>query len=484
MAESSVALKRLLSVLLANERIGPHLRLAARRALGSGSHIRMVRVGRVIAGELLRQGELIRTAVQSGDGGPYVLQRGSTRLIDLAPLHLRGIAAGPQRFGSATQQRAATDGPRTRATTASARVSDWEEMLDAMETAQNLDVGDPESGNKGVILDGILSLLERLLPQLRLFVFLHGEDMATAGHRHLVIAGSETRAAIPPWLGQRAPGSAVWTASWRELPQEIREALAAGKQSSAATERDTYHTIAVPLYEPDWQRGGDATESRETGLLFVVGDRTWGRGPLLRLAQRLARFVTRRWRHQKEVNQRIHTDSLTGVPNRAFFDSQFPLELERAKRRESPLTLVLGDLDRFKRINDSCGHQTGDLILQLVARRLQDELRRIDHVCRIGGEEFALILPHTSEAAARDVMTRLLQREIATRVDIAGSRRRVAVTVSYGAVTYPAAGVDAFELYRKADELLYAAKAAGRNRCFFWSSEGEPIVIAGHADTH
>ena len=98
-------------------------------------------------------------------------------------------------------------------------------------------------------------------------------------------------------------------------------------------------------------------------------------------------------------------------------------------------------------------------------------------VGRIGGEEFALILPHTSAQAARDVAARLLTRPLAVDVPFTGDRPPPRVTLSYGMVTYPEAGVDAFELYRKADAMLYLSKDLGRNQCHFWSSEGNHLQL-------
>ena len=221
----------------------------------------------------------------------------------------------------------------------------------------------------------------------------------------------------------------------------------------------------------------DVRREQLDGLLFLVTPLAEGRNEILSLAERLSRFVTRRWQHQRDVNLRIHRDALTGVYNRAFFDSQFTLELERARRTNSPLTLVIVDLDRFKNVNDSLGHQIGDRVLRMVARRLQEELRRIDHICRIGGEEFALILPDTNLAAAREVMTRLLKAPFEEEVAFQGEVIRLNVTSSYGGVTFPDAGTDAFELYRKADAMLYLSKDLGRNQCHFWSSEGDHIQL-------
>ncbi len=123
------------------------------------------------------------------------------------------------------------------------------------------------------------------------------------------------------------------------------------------------------------------------------------------------------------------------------------------------------------------GHQTGDLMLIMVARRLQEELRRIDHICRIGGEEFALILPDTSQEAALDVMNRLLNAPFSEKIVHEGEVIDLPITFSFGAVSYPASGKDAFELYNKADEMMYLSKGQGRNQCHFWNSEGDHLRL-------
>jgi diguanylate cyclase (GGDEF)-like protein len=239
--------------------------------------------------------------------------------------------------------------------------------------------------------------------------------------------------------------------------------------------------VAVPLREPDWQGPESAEGGREIGLFFIIPMVPWRRETLLRLGRRLAPFVTRRWRRQWEVNQRIHTDSLTGVHNRAYFDTQFVLELERAKRRGGRLSLIMGDLDHFKQINDTHGHETGDRVLQLVAQEMKKELRRIDHICRIGGEEFALILPDTGAGDACDVVVRLLQRIARIRLRVPDRPEPLRITISFGGVSYPDGGSDALELNRKADAMLYRSKEAGRNRCSFWRHDRDPETIVPDA---
>jgi diguanylate cyclase (GGDEF)-like protein len=359
------------------------------------------------------------------------------------------------------------------------RFANFDRVLVAMEQAQNLRIGDPLSGERDVILDNILSLLSLFLPSLQLFILLFGErpEQWTSDRIHFTSSDRP----LPHWLVSRAKGTEIWITSWLELPDDIKLALT--KLTQETDEEPTQvsarfdRCLAVPLTEPQWDPHGETDVSQEAGLLFALPRNGWARDELLKVVRRLSSFVTRRWRHLRDVNQRIHNDSLTGVHNRAFFDSQFGIELERAKRDGSAMALVLGDLDHFKEVNDRYGHQAGDEVLKLVARELQRAMRRIDHVCRIGGEEFALILPNTPASAAQEVMARLLSRLAKLSVRLPEMEAPINVTLSFGAVTFPDGGSDAFELYRKADSMLYLSKGTGRNRCHFWIQSDEPLVI-------
>ena len=470
--ETSVnGLRRLLAVELPLDGVGPAQRDAVRRALRAGEEPRLRAVARAVVGELLRSGRLLRVAVEGqrpGPGGPFVFVPGQTRLIDLSclgglggmggmgglgGLGSEGAWAGPGPAGGPAQPTGPTPAPGV------------DELLGAMEFAQDLEVADLRMADKGSILAGVLRLVGRFVPQFELHLQLPAGEAAPDDPDHVFVL--DAAAADSGWQPLRPSGHAVWIPMPAELPSPVR------RRHEARCGRPVACGVAVPLWEP----GEPATEA---GLLFVTASTDWGREALLRLAERLSRFVTRRWQSQREVNLRIHKDGLTGVFNRAYFDSQFPLELERARRSGGPLTLVITDLDHFKAINDRYGHPAGDRILKMMARRWQDALRRIDHVCRIGGEEFALILTDTPPEAAHEVVGRLLDSDYFETVEQDGQSQQLRVTFSAGAITFPAGGTDPMELYRKADHVLYVSKDLGRDQCHFWDSEGQHLKLTPH----
>jgi diguanylate cyclase (GGDEF)-like protein/putative nucleotidyltransferase with HDIG domain len=153
------------------------------------------------------------------------------------------------------------------------------------------------------------------------------------------------------------------------------------------------------------------------------------------------------------------TDPLTKLSNRRGFRELLDLELERARRGGAAMGLLVGDLDRFKDVNDSSGHQVGDVALQRVARVLSEGKRHIDSAARVGGEEFTLILPDTDREGAFALAERLRR---ALRDEFASDP--TPVTVSFGLAIYPEHGETAAALLHAADEALYAAKQSGRNR--------------------
>jgi diguanylate cyclase (GGDEF)-like protein len=159
----------------------------------------------------------------------------------------------------------------------------------------------------------------------------------------------------------------------------------------------------------------------------------------------------------ESVQRLAATDGLTGIANRRAFEGTLERELARATRAAEYVSLVLVDLDHFKALNDSLGHQAGDRVLRDAAAALAAQCREFDTPARYGGEEFAVVLPGCGPEQAQDIAERL-------RLAVGATSSVTSVTASAGVATFPAHAGDADSLVRAADEALYAAKRAGRDR--------------------
>jgi two-component system, cell cycle response regulator len=170
---------------------------------------------------------------------------------------------------------------------------------------------------------------------------------------------------------------------------------------------------------------------------------------------------------QEELLRRATTDALTGVGNRAAFDARLTLELERSARDGSTVGLLMIDVDQFKNFNDRCGHLAGDRVLQMVARIFDDNIRKVDYVARYGGEEFVVVTPASHLEGLAMLADRLRLAVEAAPLHWEGNVLKVTVSIG-AAVTNSIVGVSeaAMALIGEADENMYAAKNAGRNRIF------------------
>ncbi len=174
-------------------------------------------------------------------------------------------------------------------------------------------------------------------------------------------------------------------------------------------------------------------------------------------------------RYLEKVKQLAYVDGLTGIFNRRFFEMRILEEIERARRYESPMAVLLVDIDRFKRVNDEFGHLLGDEALRQLTTAFAHHLRKMDVVCRYGGEEFAIIVPETSGEDAVLVAEKL-RRVIETWIFPGVARP---ITISIGVAEYPQNGHTRDELVRAADAALYHAKQAGRNRTVLAAAASE-----------
>ena len=193
--------------------------------------------------------------------------------------------------------------------------------------------------------------------------------------------------------------------------------------------------------------------------LMTVGTAAVGGLMVSYMRDHITQLVTR-------LTDAARTDPLTGLLNRRALEEQFELELERARRTSGPLSVIVGDLDGFKAVNDRFGHHAGDQALHKLADELNRWKRRIDMASRIGGEEFALLLPETDERGAFLVAERL--RRATQRCFADGP---MPLTISFGVATFPEHGDGADQLLHAADRALYAAKDLGKDRSVIYSAE-------------
>ncbi|MEN9373934.1 MAG: hypothetical protein RIR79_1486 [Pseudomonadota bacterium] len=188
----------------------------------------------------------------------------------------------------------------------------------------------------------------------------------------------------------------------------------------------------------------------------------------------IARDVTQRIHLENELKRQIQTDFLTGLSSRAYFMELAQRELNRAVRYGTPPAMLMMDVDLFKCINDTYGHQVGDMVLIQLAQVCRQSLRSTDYIGRLGGEEFAMLLPCTSVDKAFIAAQHLREAVANTEVWIEGISTPLRFTVSIGLSALPSQNNSVDKLLNLADAALYEAKHSGRNRVCI-SSDNVPL---------
>lgn len=172
---------------------------------------------------------------------------------------------------------------------------------------------------------------------------------------------------------------------------------------------------------------------------------------------------------QSELREQALRDPLTRLFNRRYLSETMERELKLAKREKRPVSVIVMDIDRFKKINDKYGHRVGDEFLTEIAKLLQSHARGSDVICRYGGEEFLIVMPGANSRAARKRAEQLRVQCEAMRIAYNG--KELKVTLSFGVATYPTHGAEGEEIVIKADKALYKSKRSGRNCVTVWSEK-------------
>jgi diguanylate cyclase (GGDEF)-like protein len=239
-----------------------------------------------------------------------------------------------------------------------------------------------------------------------------------------------------------------------------------GRGSTDPDEQGVRPLAAVPLIY----------QQRFMGTLLVRSDdpsRIWQENEVL-LLRTVADQVTIAVNHARlfaQTQQQALTDGLTGCFNRRSFEMQLEKDLQLATRMRQPLSLIMLDVDHFKNVNDTYGHDAGDVALRMLADGLREELRGVDTAARYGGEEFAVILPQAGMEGAMVVAERLRARLENTEIPRVGH-----ITASFGVATFPLHAASRDGLVTTADRALYDAKHCGRNRVHSPATDA-PIIV-------
>jgi len=233
----------------------------------------------------------------------------------------------------------------------------------------------------------------------------------------------------------------------------------------------TQSGAAFPLLKKSGEAGGV--------LLFLAREVDAFTTDLVELLAKLAENISfaldnfDRADEKTKADQRIEYlashDSLTGLPNREMFNQLLHLEIENAKRHQRQFAVLFIDLDRFKIINDSLGHEAGDILLVEVANRLRRNLRASDIVARLGGDEFVVIVEHTAKRVEIEAIARKLLSAISEPVQLSGHECHTSISIGIG--MFPADGSDVHTLTKSADMAMYLAKEDGKNDFRFFTRE-------------
>ncbi len=256
-----------------------------------------------------------------------------------------------------------------------------------------------------------------------------------------------------PEGGRLAAGEGLWGRALSS-GQTLIDNHIAGSSNELRFYEESGSRMCIPLVSFGQILGVLALDSKQTSA-FNDADMQ----PLESVADICANAIQNA-HYVERVKQLAFRDGLTGIFNRRYFEMRVAEEIERARRYGAGMAVLMIDIDQFKRLNDEFGHLLGDEVLRQVSSLLHQQLRKIDVVCRYGGEEFAILLSQTNPQHALGVAEKL--RTLTEGWQFPGVPRPV--TISGGAAAYPEHGTTRDELVRAADAALYMAKQAGRNR--------------------
>ena len=299
---------------------------------------------------------------------------------------------------------------------------------------------------------------------------------AAALRRQSVLLEQSQRAAqIGAWELDVASNELYWTAQTYRIHEVTPEDYTPGWESSLGF----FASDSAPFIREAMRRALAHGESWDLELQLITfkNRRIWVRSTgaaeiVLGKATKVwgsFQDITQRRKSEEQIIRLAHYDELTDLANRNLFNSHLSHAMNRAARNDASLGVLFIDLDRFKTINDALGHDVGDEVLQIVARRLSEGLRASDILARLGGDEFVVI---AEDVVERDALTALAAKLLAA-VDepVIVRGQEFVLTASIGVSIFPRDGTDAQTLIKNADIAMYRAKELGRNCMQFYSEQ-------------
>ena len=226
-----------------------------------------------------------------------------------------------------------------------------------------------------------------------------------------------------------------------------------------------------------WQ--GELWNKRKDGELYVAwltNNTTYNEDGSARYYVGMASDITQRKESERVIWQQANFDAVTGLPNRNLFREHLEMEIRKAHRAGQPIALLFLDLDHFKDVNDTLGHDMGDILLEEAAQRLRSCVRDSDVVARLGGDEFTLILSELEEPADVERVAQKILHQLSEPFRL--KEELVHISVSIGITFYPEDAVAIEDLLKNADQAMYAAKKMGRNRYNYFTSSMQEAAIA------
>ncbi|MGR4066697.1 putative bifunctional diguanylate cyclase/phosphodiesterase [Billgrantia sp. C5P2] len=313
--------------------------------------------------------------------------------------------------------------------------------------------------------------------------FVSGYDMDTLGALGaLALAGEDDTFLV------RRTGEHIHTGEQIDYEKLLEDNSALGEPARVSVngwDGVRRYLVARPLYEFPFAIVVGLSEEEQMAAAAALRHTYYWRAMLVsivalamltllgRLSRKLrraqARVLEERLDHARRAEYLAFHDNLTGLPNRAYFSRLLTKGMQHARRYDKQLTLLFLDLDRFKAINDSLGHDAGDELLREVSRRLGRAVRESDTVARLGGDEFVILLPEITEPNQINQVADKILASVSTPFTLVGQEFRI--TVSIGIARYPADGEDEQTLMKHADVAMYHAKEEGKNNAQYYSEQ-------------